>query len=80
MPFGWIKQKLKHLLHYLDLHEAYLIDGDLVAIIDGKPYGLKTYPEVIADIRRLFGNDMELFLRVVYDLMNDLKKHFVGSR
>lgn len=80
MPFGWIKQKLKHLLNYLDLHEAYLIDGDLVAIIDGKPYGLKTYPEVIADTRRLFGNDMELFLRVVYDLMDDLKKHFVGSR
>lgn len=43
LPFEWVRQKLKQLLHYLDLHEAYLIDGDLVAIIDGKPYGLKTY-------------------------------------
>lgn len=39
LPFEWVRQKLKQLLHYLDLHEAYLIDGDLVAIIDDRPTG-----------------------------------------
>lgn len=74
-----VARKLRQLLHYLDYREAYLIDGDLVKVDEGTPYGLKIYPEVVEEASRIYGNYMEVFLNILYDMMRDVKRELQKS-
>lgn len=75
MPAWWIKAKLRQLIEYLEIRDAYILDGDLVRVEDGKIQGVKTMPELAEELKRIYGNDMELFLHIIFDLETDLRRH-----
>ena len=76
MPAWWVKAKLRQLIEYLEVRDAHILDGDLVRVEDGKIRGVKTMPELAKDLKRIYGNDMELFLYIIFNLETDLRRHF----
>ncbi|NJE60523.1 hypothetical protein [Thermococcus sp. 21S7] len=72
-----IRRYLTHLLDYLEIHDAYIVDGDLVRVEDGHLWGSKTMPELAEELRTIYGEDMEELLFGLYRLLVDLRKKFI---
>jgi len=69
-----LEEALYKLIEYLKRQDAYLYEGDLVRIKDGKLYGLKTLPEVAEDLQGIFGPEAEVLLNIFLRIANDLKE------
>ncbi|WP_297500944.1 hypothetical protein [Thermococcus sp.] len=76
VPREWVARKFRQLLQYLELREAHLTEGDLVRIEDGKPFGAKGMGDVMRDASRVYGEDITLFLQLIFRLMEGLKREF----
>lgn len=72
-----IRRQLTHLLEYLEVRDAYIVEGDLVRVEDGKLWGPNTLPELAEELRRIYGEDMEELLFGIYRLLVDLRKKFI---
>lgn len=69
-----LEEALYKLIEYLKRHDAYLYEGDLVRIENGKLYGLKTLPEVAEELQEIFGPEAEVLLTIFLQITNDFKK------
>ncbi|RLI67587.1 MAG: hypothetical protein DRP02_14225 [Candidatus Gerdarchaeota archaeon] len=69
-----LEEALYKLIEYLKRQGAWLYEGDLVRIKDGKLYGLKTLPEVAEDLQGIFGPEAEVLLNIFLRIANDLKE------
>jgi len=69
-----LEEALYKLIEYLKRQDAYLYEGDLVRIKNGKLYGLKTLPEVAKDLQEIFGSKTEVILNIFLRIAQDLRK------
>ena len=74
MPTWWVRAKLKQLLEYLEVRDGYILDGDLIRVENGRIWGVKSMPELVKDLTRIYGKDIELFLLLLFDLGVGLRK------
>jgi len=69
-----LEEALYKLIEYLKRQAAYLVEGDLVKVKDGKFYGVKILPEVAKDLQEVFGPEAEVILNIFLRVAQDLRE------
>lgn len=69
-----LKEAFYKLIEYLKRQDGYLVEGDLVKVVDSKFYGVKTLPEVAKDLQEIFGPEAEVLLNIFLRIAQDLRK------
>ena len=69
-----LEEALYKLIEYLKRQDAYLVEGDLVKVVEGRFYGVKILPEVAKDLQEIFGPEAEVMLNILLHIAQDLRE------